>query len=321
MKHYISIFILATLLSACTSGFNPDIEESPVVVINMLATPDSLLRASVTRSWQHTLLNKPDVRLRDAEVVVSVNGAPAKAMTYDSDRGDFFIDYRPSQGDRIEISAFSREYGSASGVTVIPEAVKIDDWSFTAMRVTDYDGIIVEDSTLSYLPRLEIRYSITFTDPADQENYYLLSGKPYFEFGGGVSSDPILGENDSPLDAIFSKGKYFIVFSDRSINGKSYTLSYTTSYIPFVPVTELAKGRITDRISLCSISRDYYLYMLSIYKKYGDLNNNLEDIGLMEPKLIYSNVEQGCGIIASQSSDTINNDVHDLVLRFAGIIP
>lgn len=303
----------------CESDFDPDISEKPVVVINMLAEPGDRLSASVTHSWSHTGNPFPDVTIDDAAVSYSVNGRHTGIMVFNPATGDYKADYRPEAGDEIEISVVSDKYGSATGRTYVPKQVKIDKWSFNPVEVTDYNGIVLGD-TLSYLRRLNIEYSITFSDPAGEENYYMISGKSYYETGGGFSSDPIISENNTPMDAIFSKNSTFVVFSDRSIDGQTYTLRYTCSYIPFISVTEFGE-RLTDRIALCSISRDYYLYLLSIYKKYGDLNLNLEDMGLAEPKVIYSNVTTGAGIVAAQSSDTIVNDVHDIVCRFVGIDP
>lgn len=311
---------LLILAAGCTSEYDPYSEGDNVMVINMLAEPGHPLTADVTHSWDSSQRPAGDVTVTDASVTVIIDGIPAGAMTFNPVSRHYESDYLPREGEQISISATSPTYGMASGETRVPNGVKIDHWSFNPVVETDYDGIVTNGDSLSYLRRLNIEYSITFTDPAEEDNYYMISGRPYYETGGGFSSDPIISENNTPLDAVFSANKTFVVFSDRSINGKTYTLRYTCSYTPFIPVTELG-SRLTDRISLCAISRDYYLYLLSVYRKYGDLNHNLEDLGLSEPKIIYTNVMSGAGIIASQSTDTIVNDVHDIVCRFAGIDP
>ena len=315
----ITLAALMMAVQGCESDFDPDINDKPVVVVNMLAQPGNKLSASITHSWSHTDNSFPDVKIADATVSYSINGHRTGVMIYNPVTGEYETEYTPEVGDDIEISVKSDIYGSVSGRTYVPEQVKIDKWSFNPVEVTDYNGIVSGD-TLSYLRRLNIEYSITFSDPAGEENYYMISGRQYHDTGGGFSSDPIISENNTPMDAIFSKNSTFVVFSDRSIDGRTYTLRYTCSYTPFIPITDFAE-RLTDRIALCSISRDYYLYLLSIYKKYGDLNHNLEDLGLTEPKIIYSNVTDGAGIVAAQSSDTIVNDVHDIVCRFIGIDP
>lgn len=324
MRHFFHSLLLSLLLAlpSCVEYCDIESQDPELLVINMLASPDSVLSLSLTHSWPHSLTSVPDVTVTDAVVTVSVNSGPDMPMSFDHLTRRYILRHPVAEGDSLHVSACSIRYGEASASTRIPSSVRIDRWSFTPVEITDPDGIVVDDGqSWSYLRRLEFEYSITFTDPVGEENYYLLACRPYYDFGGGTSGDPILSENDTPLEAIFSKDKSFIVFSDRNISGRTYTLTCTTSYIPYIPVGELAGGRIADRISLCSISRDYYLYLLSLYKKYGELNVNLENLGLTEPKAIYTNVHPGIGIFASQSADTILNDVHDLVLRFAGIQP
>ncbi len=315
----IAAIAISLLTGACTSDIDIPDEGAPVIVVNLLAQSDSILSASITHSWPHSLHDRPDVTVSDAVATLLVNGSVSHTLTYNESTRTYVSGYRPAQGDRIEISVTSPTYGSAYAMTEIPRKVPIDNYSFIPVEVTDYNGIVSDGTSLTYLRTLEIRYSITFTDPADQENYYLISGRVYHENGGGTCSDPILNENDSPLDLIFSSNKSFVVFSDRSINGKTYTLNYTCTYTPFIPVVDFEAGRLTDRIAVCSISRDYYLYLLSIYKKYGELNSNLENFGLTEPKQIFTNITNGAGIAAAMSSDTICNDVHDIVCDFFGI--
>lgn len=316
-----AVAVIASIASGCNTDFLPDDEGQPMVVVNVVATPDRELTARVTRTWPHSQWPKPDVTLADASVAYTVNGRPCGLMTFNDSTKSFTAPYVPTEGDEIAIEVVSEQYGTAAGYTKVPRKVKIDHWSFTPVEFTDFNGIVDDGTSLSYLRRLDIRYSITFTDPAGEENYYMLTGRPYYEPGGGISTDPIISENDTPLEAVFSDRKTFIVFSDRNIDGRTYTFSYTCSYEPFIPIEEWARGRITDRMALCSISRDYYLYLLSVYKKYGDLNSNLENLGLSEPKIIYSNVNPGIGIIGSQSADSIVNDVHDIVCDFVGVDP
>lgn len=313
---------LTALLASCTSDFDIDDEGPELLVVNILARPDAILTADITHTWPHSDWSHEDVAVADADVSLTVNGMPMGAMTYDPALRRYVMPgFTPTEGDSIMVRAVAPHYGEASGATRVPRKVAIDRWSFEPVEVTDYHGIVVEGDQTHYLSTLQIRYSITFTDPAGEDNYYLVSGRPHHETGGGTCSDPILSENDTPLDAVFNTNKSFVVFSDRSIDGRTYTLSYTCTYTPYIPIQEFAKGRLTDRISLCSISREYYLYLLSIYKKYGDLNSNLEDMGLTEPRIIYSNVNPGVGVVASQSADTLANDVHDIVCEWLGYDP
>ncbi|MCM1518512.1 MAG: DUF4249 domain-containing protein [Pseudoflavonifractor sp.] len=324
-SRYIRKYMAATAMSAglavagCSSDFDPDIEAEPVAVLNVMVQPDSLVTASVSHSWLFGT-DPGDVTVGNASVRLTVNGEPQGLMTFDPAAGIYRSSYRAAVGDDVEIAVRTIDYGEAAGSTVVPRKVRIDRWECTPTYTVDYDGIIagVNGGDWSYAQNLELHYSITFTDPADEENYYLLAGKRYYEFGGGVCDDPILGENETPLEAVFAKDRDFMVFSDRSISGKSYTLSYTTIYsLDFMaPGIVEEDGRMYDRIRLYSITKDYYLYLLSLYKKYGYLNNNLENLGLAEPKGVFTNVSPGVGIVASQTPDMVVNDIYDIYMDF-----
>lgn len=319
-RSIIALTMISTLgFAGCTSDFDPDVDAEPVAVLNVMAEPDSIVTASVTHSWLFGT-NHDNVTVDNASVRLTVNGEAHGLMTFDPLTGLYTSSYRAAIGDDIKISVRTIDYGEAEGYTVIPRKVKIDHWECVPTYVVDYDGIIAgtNGSDWKYAQQLQIHYSITFTDPADEENYYLLAGKRYYEFGGGECDDPILGENETPLEAVFAKDRDFMVFSDRSISGKSYTLSYTTTYsLDYFPLYEIdGEGHLYDRVRLYSISRDYYLYLLSLYKKYGYLNSNLESLGLAEPKGVFTNVSPGVGIVASQTPDMIVNDVYDIYMDF-----
>lgn len=310
-------------VAGCSTDFDPDVDATPVAVLNVLAEADSTVTASVSHSWLFGT-EPGDVTVGNARVVLKVNGTSMGLMEFDRNDGKYTSTYRPVEGDEIEVSVRTVHYGDAVGATTVPRKVKIDRWECTPTTVIDYDGIIVQpDGSWEYNRTLKLNYSITFTDPSGEENYYMLSGKAYHWWGGGTCDDPILGENDSPLEAVFAKDNTFMVFSDRSIAGKSYTLSYTTTYSLSqggypgdIVQDENGDLHVYDRIALCSISREYYLYLLSLYKKYGELNSNLENLGFAEPKAIYTNVNPGVGIVGSQTADMIVNDVYRIIEEY-----
>lgn len=312
--------VMAVAVVGCSTDFDPDVDATPVAVLNVLAEADSTVTASVSHSWLFGT-EPGNVTVGNARVSLKVNGTLMGLMEFDGNSGKYVSPYRPVEGDEIEVSVRTVDYGDAVGATTVPRKVKIDRWECTPTAEIDYDGIIVQpDGSWEYNRTLKLNYSITFTDPAGEENYYMLSGKAYHWWGGGTCDDPILGENDSPLEAVFAKDNTFMVFSDRSIAGKSYTLSYTTTYSldssgypGDIVQDENGDLHVYDRIALCSISREYYLYLLSLYKKYGELNSTLENLGFAEPKAIYTNVSPGVGIVGSQTADMIVNDVYGII--------
>lgn len=315
MKKILYVFImLLPQLSACTSEYSLDLEgEKEVLAVNVLAEADSTVSASVSHSW--IFGTKPSVStVTDAKVSVSVNGQNRGCMIYDPKVKKYVCDVVVYEGDTVKIAAVSEKYGSAEGSSVVPRKVRIDSWSMDYFLETDDMSTIVgPDGSVSHPTAIRYDYSLTFTDPADEENYYLLN------VTGATSSDPILGENDTPLDAVFSVNDEFLVFSDRSIAGKTYTLTFRLSswYDGWWNSSDL----FSHTIRFCSISKDYYLYLLSLHKKYDGLNGSLEELGLAEPRYVYTNVSSGAGIVGAQCVDVVVNDVSEIVKDNLGIVP
>lgn len=307
------LILLMPLLSACTSYYYPDLDdEKEVLAINVLAEADSTVSASLSHSWFFGSMPS-DLTVTDARVSLAVNGEVRGEMIYDQKKKKYVSEVFVSEGDEIEVSAHSVKYGLASGRSIVPRKVKIQSWSMAYFLETDdMSTIIGPDGSVSHPTAIRYDYSLTFTDPADEDNYYLLNVK------GATSSDPILGENDSPLDAVFSINDEFIVFSDRSIKGRTYTLTCRLS--------SWYDGWWSDDLfshTLCfySISKDYYMYLLSLHKKYDGLNGSLEELGLAEQRSVYTNVSSGAGIVGAQSVDVIVNDVTEIVKDNLGIVP
>ncbi len=299
-----AITALALWIGGCSSPFDPDIDDTPVAVLNVLAEPDSVLTASVTHSWA-AVGYKPDVTVTDAEVTFTVNGGERHTMTFNKAISAYVSDYRVREGDLISVSAHTPAYGDAAGATVVPRAVPIDNLTYAVNTYVDYNTMVVSPGgTITHPKRVDITYRITFTDPAGTTNYYMLGNEAECE-------DQILSENETPLDFIFSKYHDYAVFSDRSIEGRSYTLTCTTSYLPY----GLRPGRLVDTIRFYTLSDDLYFYLFSLYRKYNGFNGSLEDMGLADPKSIFTNVSPGIGIVAARSAVVMANDVTDIVLE------
>jgi len=309
----LSIYSSTILLSATSCGetFYPDFDTDPVAVLNSMIIPGENISAEVTNSFVSSagLMNKDLRIIKDATVSLFVNDDYRGLMQYDSESKKYVSDIKAATCDKVKIKVSTPKYGDAEGETIIPDNIEDAAWSFTTTVVKDPDAIIVRpDDTLDYQISIICDYSLTFVDPVDAENYYFLISKQT----AVDCSDPILGENDSPIDAVFPKDTSFIVFSDKSIAGKEYTLNFSCKR-NYTDLWIYPNGVIND-FCLYSISKDYYLYLISIYKKYNGFNGELENLGIAEPKFIYSNVSPGVGIVAAQTPVcTILHDVTDII--------
>lgn len=313
---YLSPLMLSAallMLVSCATDFEPEIEANPMTVLNVLASPDSTLTASVTRTWVFNQesggsYSDNDLSLPDAEVHYSVDDGPWMPMRYNANKYRYESNYKVAEGDRIRVKAYSRKYGEAEGMTEVPKTVPIDSYSYTIRKEIAYDSWVYPADGEPYHPyKVVFRYEVTFTDPEPGENYYLVSSEGYCD-------DPILSETEGVLDGVFNKYHYNSFFTDSSISGQKYTLHVTFELYNYgFGFNWGSPQRNINTIRLCSISKDYYLYLLSLFKKYTGLQGNLENFGVAEPRSIYSNVYPGVGIVASSAPAEIQDDVTDVL--------
>lgn len=182
---------------------------------------------------------------------------------------------------RMEVSAPG--YEAISGEQRMPVPVPIQVLRF------ERDGAIDDEG------RRADGIEVQFSDPGGEENYYAL------EFFYEVSSvqpggDTLIFTNilyASTLDQIVQYGyQYEQLFTDKSFNGSSYTVSL---YLYQGGIPEGVPGaRLKAR--LYSLSRDAFLYDLSL-RQYRDARDN----PFAEPVTVHGNIEGGYGVFALSS--------------------
>lgn len=306
----LNIFIVSLLiLCSCTTDFEPDLHSDPVVVINVMASFNEPIKASVTRSIEIGSSSENNIILRDAIVTVALNDGAPQRMLFNEESEKFESDVSPNMGDKVVISAVHSKYGKAEGSTVIPIPVQIDHWEREYRVMHDYNAIMPDQNgNIHYQKIINFEYKLTFTDPGDTENYYLLSSNMN-------CTDPILEENTSALDEIADNTNWFYLFSDKQISGKTYTLTCSRKF----PTNFYQDHYYVNNIKLYSISKEYYLYLFSLFKKYEGFNGMMNEIGLASPFIIYSNINGGTEIVASQSWSEFADDVDSIIREIFNI--
>lgn len=304
MRHllYFTAILSFLLLSACYRRLDLEAyRTTPKMVINSAFSPDTVVMASVSRTWFHTE-SMPDVTLRNAKVELYIDGVfkeemPWKAYTYwkpqfwlGEDLGEWITDTLylsntiPLPGQTVRIVATTPEYGTAWAEDIVPRKVEIEDLTIR----NNLEGGDV------------IFYQITFQDPPGQANYYSLQIWGDDEHLGAFldfSVDPVFNRQQGALDEVFGSGLTNWrgrVFSDELFDGKRYTLQVRE-------VVRLDMDRATRRhVRLYSLTEPYYQYLFSLQNISDDdesIMGGLTNIGLAEPVRIYSNVEGGTGIV------------------------
>ncbi len=317
MKHLLYTLLLGVFLTSCYRKIDLDeYRTTPKMVINSVVSPDTVVMASITRTWFYPD-KKPYVNLPHTHVELYINNQYIETMQWKTlnnprnpDQPDtlFLSNTIPAEGDRIKIVASTPEYGTVTAEDIIPKKVPIKNASHTIKK-----GNGVYQGTIS--DYFEIYYEVTFDEFPEKNNYYLakitqIKTGYYGYYETEIDYiDPVFKEQDAILDESMAfnglEKRGGALFTDQSINGQTYTLQIkeTTAEL------DETEQRI---ISIYSLSESYFLYLLSLQKIAGStLEGGLGNIGLAEPLWVYSNVEGGTGILGgnqhSETTITLNN--------------
>lgn len=317
MKHLLYTLLLGVFLTSCYRKIDlNEYRTTPKMVINSVVSPDTVVMASITRTWFYPD-KKPYVNLPHAHVELYINNQYIETMQWKTlnnprnpDQPDtlFLSNTIPAEGDRIKIVASTPEYGTVTAEDIIPKKVPIKNASHTIKK-----GNGVYQGTIS--DYFEIYYEVTFDEFPEKNNYYLakitqIKTGYYGYYETEIDYiDPVFKEQDAILDESMAfnglEKRGGALFTDQSINGQTYTLQIkeTTAEL------DETEQRI---ISIYSLSESYFLYLLSLQKIAGStLEGGLGNIGLAEPLQVYSNVEGGTGILGgnqhSETTITLNN--------------
>jgi hypothetical protein len=181
-----------------------------------------------------------------------------------------YIDLAPIEGKTYQVYGYADGYPVLSGKCTVPIAVPIN----------------FIESTLDTINNI-LECSLNFTDPANTLNYYRLytyhisSSSGYPDPGYIKCDDPIVDD--------------YYVFTDEFIKGSTYNLRFD--------IQNISNEIDQVMVELWSISESTYYGWKSSFL-YQEANDDI----YAEPVQLYSNVENGLGVISASSvaRDTIN---------------
>lgn len=324
---------MAVMMSGCTTDFDPDYKEKEVAVLNVLINDDETVSASVSHSYpigdaaiDYGGTYKPitdAVIITDAGVELFVNGESCGRMTYDAEDRTYDSDVVAKAGDRVEIKAVTEKYGDVYGAETIPEPphiVKIVRTITEGLDENSYSIVTGPDGSTEIKRNhvLRFSYDVTLADDGASEDFYMLGGNMDCD-------DPIFGENQTVLDKLI-EDNYLYIFRDKNINGREYTLKMTKNvkaepggnnyYAPW-------EG-MENRLEISRISKSYFLYKLSLFRKYEGFNSILLEYGIGNDLPVYSNIRGGgTGIMGTRSAWKYTDDVSGIVDEYirTGVYP
>lgn len=177
----------------------------------------------------------------------------------------------------------------------VPHAVKFLSIDTINKNFRDSSG------NFSYSSELAFYYKITFSDPVDEKNYYLLEGSSTYPNIYGTENYPYYFQGD-PIFENNNKSIFTLAFfSDAVINGKTYTIIADAGQHTLGGANVDYSSKIT--ISLVSASKEYYNRVKSEYQNMLSMKDNYA-----EPVQLYNNIHNGIGIFAgiAKSTKTFN---------------
>ena len=280
-----------------------DIAPEPMLVVNGMQHVGQPARLNVEKSSFY-INAEADLRVKDVHVNLYVNGAFKESLhVRDSMIMETYWTWSVEEGEVAhERPRYAFNY--CEGEYILCEG----DVRRFAVSSSEFDEVAVAETTIPYPPNVVsfdtiqvvdigiVYFALTLDDPIG-EDYYNLNLKDGFDVGF-ESSDPVFADfmNIVHIDDLFGGSEYqgrrwgYNMFNDTYFDGKRYSVSlHTHAYYGHSFVMEVSKV-------------DYNLYQFQkSYSNYEYTDGGL--LGLVtEPTQVYSNVQNGLGVVCSQSS-------------------
>ena len=303
MKNFLYFFILSMIFTSCDIVVDLDIpEHQRVLVVNSILTTDSMINASISHSVgafdasSISYVNNATVEVyedgillgeMDEQVSYSYNYMDELDSTY-----VYNFNQNPVAGKIYSYEIVHPDYEAVRAETTVPAAVKLNVNDVTLLSEQDYEK------------HYRVRFS--FND-APEDNFYRLRlrnpntyyGFDYFESNdasmissAGVQSDGATFYGDEAL------------FNDEMFNGTEKEIS-----IDFFDSNKFFWGEEPDddfeteyTLELTSVSESYYTYIRSLRAHF---DNQDQFIFAGEPVQVFTNIENGLGVLGSMSLDTV----------------
>ena len=327
----LAVIIIAILMVSCEKQIEFNGEQTdPKLVVNSIVGTDEPVKAYISKSYFFLDYDENTQAPDDLVASLYVNGNHIGELTPSADTiwhnyemnayqlvPYLFNDYRPQEGDIIQIKASANGYDDAEGTTsALPRFV---DCPMEA-EVTTLHSIhpyIYNDEIQDYEPDttiLEIGgymdLTFTITDPnPGKTDYFRLTKSRSSDMSMGqnrryISFDyddpifePVMTENDF-IDASDLDTRPEGVFTDKLFDGGSYRIKVNLYFSCRLP-EDFDPDFYKVSFMVEHLSKEYYNYLNTCNQ--GDDYLQI----LSEPIHTYSNVTNGYGIVGGRAVDII----------------
>ncbi|MFK7755340.1 MAG: DUF4249 domain-containing protein [Flavobacteriales bacterium] len=289
MRFHSTLFCVATLLlltiSSCEKVIEFDIPEAePALVLNGYIALGEVVRVNASSSLSYLEGGEPEF-LNDLTFIglYKDDVFMENLQLEDADFGKYVSSNLVTSAGFYEIRASAEGYESVEAVTYIPEPLNNS-----------------EVELVNTLDNGDREYELSFTDPIAEDDYYhMIVATPDSEF------QPAFAVEFSSNSEVFfiggfnidTEGENFIlnegIFSDDLINDSNVNIRFKIRGTGGGPL----------QLQLLKCSQDYYLYHRSLFA-YQNAGGPFS-----EPVQIYTNVENGLGVVAGYTLQLL--DIED----------
>jgi len=299
MKNLFGIIVLIYILSSCEKSIDYQLKsqsKEPVLIAFLM--PDSVLKIHASYS---TDILSPELYsgIEKSELIIQLNDVDNKYIYPDGNQWLVVEDINLKPGDLIKtVLKLGNNGQELFGTTSIPPAIQIQY----------LDTATVKDINEEQDEVFVLKCFIKIDDPGKVDNFYQLQlellvnevdegitveKKEYIDF---VKEDKVFFARD--YDSVFLTDiDYKGSFDDYFFDGRSYWLRV------LVPKEKLEKveSTISKKLvfKLFSLSGEYYKYLRTTIEQKAYRKDPL-----FNQKNVYSNIENGLGIVAGLNLDT-----------------
>lgn len=310
--------LLATVLSLFACQTTLDIPLPPheaKLVLNAFVEPGEAIDLYLTRSYGPLELPTiEELLISDADVSVSIDGQDIGEMVYrdtaffpgatdNNVSGKYFNSATPQSGQEIKVVVVHPDYETIEASTRIPAPINIVDASI--------DQYIIREIFPDGTGRFQSILNLTIADPAGETNYYVVDADIEYEDPDFPGQALRAFANVQGVARLGEEGVYTTdgtLFGDQDFDGQTETIQLLCELPNSYNDPGLIKTLDIKKIFVyaLSVSEGYARYQLKLQDQQGGLGGI--NILQAEPVIVYSNVENGYGVLGSSvaSLDTIS---------------
>ena len=319
IRYLPALAILTLLTVACTEEIKFTGEKiDPKIVIYSLLQPENVITVSVAKS--HAVFEERYVpkQITDAVVKLYRDGEFIETLTYvaPEPQSDYYQampyseyvsqEVKPVYGSTYRIEVEMAGMKKASGETRLPDIIPVIGLDTTEdMQAEGY---------------LLMEAKVRFSDPGGENNFYRIAARssegvyygdksvpwspeiPVTIYESDISyasdNDPVITPRKEEQDLFdMQVQNTYHIFSDDLIAGKEYALTLEINLRR--PDTDYYEFSLFN-FELQSITEDLYMYLRT-----SSAHMQTNDAFITEPVLVYTNIENGLGVVGAMSSSTV----------------